>query len=206
MPYSMPSWVQVVAHRANSGPAPENTVRAIESAIELGVDMVEVDVRVTKDMVPVLLHGPYLDHTTSGRGPVADHTWAELCRLDAGQWKDRGFGGEQVPSLNEALSVTGGRVALNLDIKTPAAIGPAVDAVRNAGLTDEVVMSGCTEECVKSMKLEAPEFTTLLNVEEVTDGDGRAEAHRGVDVAGQLGVKAINLNHRLVDADLMEEA
>ncbi len=95
---------------------------------------------------------------------------------------------------------------MNLDIKTPAAIGPAVDAVRNAGLTDEVVMSGCTEECMKSMKLEAPEFTTLLDVEEVTDGDGRAAAHRGVDVAVQLGAKAINLNHRLVDADLMEAA
>ncbi len=68
MPYSMPLWAQVVAHRGNSGPAPENTVRAIESAVELGVDMVEVDVRVTKDMVPVLLHAPYLDHTTSGQG------------------------------------------------------------------------------------------------------------------------------------------
>ncbi len=102
--------------------------------------------------------------------------------------------------------MAGGRVAVNLDIETPAAIGPAVGAVRYAGLTDEVVMSGCTEECVKSKKSKAPEFRTLLDVDQVTDDDGPAAAHRGVDVGGEPGAKAINLNHLLVDADLMEAA
>ena len=68
MPYRTPPRTQVVAHRGNSGPLPENTRIAIESAIDVGVDMVEVDVRMTKDGVLVLMHSAAVDRTTSGTG------------------------------------------------------------------------------------------------------------------------------------------
>ena len=90
MSYQPPKLPQIIAHRGDSGLAPENTRPAIERAIEIGVDIVEVDVRMTKDGVPVLLHFERLEHTTSGNGLLADHTWEEIQRLDAGAWKGQG--------------------------------------------------------------------------------------------------------------------
>jgi glycerophosphoryl diester phosphodiesterase len=77
MAYEPPPWPQVIAHRGDSAQAPENTRPAIESAIDIGVDMVEVDVRLTKDSVPILIHSGRLEDTTTGRGLVTDHTWEE---------------------------------------------------------------------------------------------------------------------------------
>ena len=96
MTYQPPPWPQIIAHRGDAGPAPENTRLAIERAIKIGVDMVEVDVRLTKDGVPVLLHFERLEHTTTGSGLLADHTWEETQRLDAGAWRGPEFAGEQI--------------------------------------------------------------------------------------------------------------
>ncbi len=100
MPYEPPPWPLVVAHRGDSGQMPENTVPAIESAIDIGVDMVEVDVRLTKDTMPILIHYARLEHTTTGGGLVADHTWEEIQRLDAGVGMGPEFAGERIPSLH----------------------------------------------------------------------------------------------------------
>ena len=107
MPYEPPPWPLVVAHRGDSSQAPENTRLAIESAIDIGVDMVEVDVRLTKDTVPILIHYARLEHTTTGRGLLADHTWEEIQGLDAGAWMGPEFAGERIPSLHEVLDLSG---------------------------------------------------------------------------------------------------
>ncbi|MEM4791078.1 MAG: glycerophosphodiester phosphodiesterase family protein, partial [Thermofilum sp.] len=80
----------VVAHRGASGHEPENTLRAVRRAIEIGADVVEVDVRVSKDGALVVIHDDTVDRTTSGRGKVRDMTAAELRSLDAGK-------GERIP-------------------------------------------------------------------------------------------------------------
>ena len=103
MSYQPPPWPQIIAHRGDFGPAQENTRLAIERAIEIGVNMVEVDVRLTKDGVPVLLHFARLEHTTTGNGLLTDHTWEEIQRRDAGAGKGPEFAGERVPSLEDVL-------------------------------------------------------------------------------------------------------
>lgn len=118
---------------------PENTRLAIEGAIELGVDMVEIDIRVTKDGVPVLMHPLPVDHTTSGVGLVEGLTWDEILILDAGSWRGYQFAGERVPSLGEVLELCLGRVALNLDAQTPVAVTSVVAATIEAGVTGDVV-------------------------------------------------------------------
>ena len=120
---------------------------AIERAIDLGVDMVEVDVRSTSDGVPVLMHDARLEHTTTGNGLVADHTWEEIEHLDAGAWRGPEFAGEAIPSLVEVLDLTRGRVPLNIDLKTVDGAAPGIATVRHAGLTGDVVISGCQVEC-----------------------------------------------------------
>ena len=73
----------VIAHRGNSGPAPACTMEAIRQAVELGADMIELDVRLSKDGAPVIIHNGTVDETTNGKGPVSSMTLAQLRELDA---------------------------------------------------------------------------------------------------------------------------
>ena len=90
----------VIGHRGASGLAPENTLVAIRRAAALGARWVEIDAKLTKDGVLILLHDDTLDRTTSGKGPVAARTWAEIAGLDAGFWFAPDFAGERVPTFS----------------------------------------------------------------------------------------------------------
>jgi glycerophosphoryl diester phosphodiesterase len=94
----------VVAHRGETFGAPENTLAAFELAAARGADAVELDVQVSSDGVPVVIHDRHLDRTTDGSGPVRSRTWAELRALDAGSWHDPRHRGEPIPSLEDALA------------------------------------------------------------------------------------------------------
>jgi glycerophosphoryl diester phosphodiesterase len=210
MAYEPPPWPQVIAHRGDSVREPENTRPAIESAIDIGVDMVEVDVRLTKDSVPILIHSGRLEDTTTGRGLVTDHTWEEIQRLDAGVWKGPEFADERVLSLKEVLDLTRGRVALNLDFQTSDVVAPGVAVVRAAGMTGDLVISGCRADCMEIMAAATNEITTLLNPDDLPAGIDSAEArtmvHRSMGVAAEFGAAGINVEHRLVDAALVDRA
>ncbi|MBQ6876614.1 MAG: glycerophosphodiester phosphodiesterase, partial [Lachnospiraceae bacterium] len=79
--------IPVAAHRGNSRYFPENTLCAFRSAIELGVDMVEFDLHMTKDGVLIVMHDHMVDRTTDGTGLIREKTLAEIKALDAGSWK-----------------------------------------------------------------------------------------------------------------------
>lgn len=210
MPYEPPPGTQIIAHRGNSGPMPENTLVAIESAVDLGVDMVEIDVRLTKDGVAVLMHDDGVDITTSGTGCVRDLTWEELRTLDAGSWRGSEFAGESVRSLQEVLDMTVGRVPLNLDIKVPEAAEAAALAAAAADASGRVVISGCSESCLREVRSVANDISTLLNLDEFLAEtravDAPAIALDSIVQAQELGVMAINIPHQLVDADLVDRA
>ena len=106
-----------IAHRGASRCAPENTLAAFEAAIRQGVDAIELDVRLTEDGVPVVLHDDTLDRTTDGQGPVDALSYQLLRRLDAGAWFGSAFRGERVPTLTEALECARGRCGVNVEIK-----------------------------------------------------------------------------------------
>ncbi|HID07521.1 MAG TPA: glycerophosphodiester phosphodiesterase, partial [Armatimonadetes bacterium] len=81
----------VIGHRGFSARYPENTLLSFRKAVELGVDGVELDVRLSKDGMAVLMHDATVDRTTNGIGAVADLTWEQLRTLDAGSWKAEEF-------------------------------------------------------------------------------------------------------------------
>ena len=117
----------VVAHRGGSALGPENTLAACEQACRFGVDAVEVDVRLTADGVPVLLHDATLDRTTDGRGPVAAQPLASLRQLDATVAFRRGhFGREPPPTLAEVLALLRHRAAVHVELKGEPAVPPAL--------------------------------------------------------------------------------
>ena len=108
----------VIAHRGARAQAPENTLSSLKGAKEAGASWVEVDVKLTHDGFPILMHDDTLDRTTSGHGAVADMKWAELQKLDAGSWFNSQFAKEPVPSLSAAINcVLEAHLRINLEIK-----------------------------------------------------------------------------------------
>jgi glycerophosphoryl diester phosphodiesterase len=115
MPLVLP---RVIGHRGAAFHAPENTLAGIRRAAALGVGMVEVDVKLTRDRVPVLMHDDMLDRTTDGSGPVAATDFATIRTLDAGRGFGAAFAGEKVPTLEEALAlVLALGLAVNVELK-----------------------------------------------------------------------------------------
>lgn len=107
-----------LAHRGASAVAPPNTLAAFEKAAELGADGIELDVHLSADGVPVVIHDYTVDATTDGSGRVADMTLAQLKELDAGSRFDPAFAGERIPTLGEVLESVGSRLLLNIELKT----------------------------------------------------------------------------------------
>lgn len=106
--------VMVVAHRGDWRNAPENSVWAVRKAIEAGADMVEIDLSITKDSVLILMHDRTIDRTTTGKGKPADYTLAEIRNF----YLRDGIGVPtymQIPTLEEILLETKGKIFLNLD-------------------------------------------------------------------------------------------
>ncbi|MFO7776119.1 MAG: glycerophosphodiester phosphodiesterase family protein [Candidatus Hydrogenedentota bacterium] len=121
--------IEVIAHRGASAQAPENTLAALQLAMEMGADWVHVNCRLSRDDKVVAIHDETLDRTTDGSGAVRRHTLEELKELDAGSWKGEEFVGEQIPTLAEVLDLARGRrgiISDTLDI-TPGRIGVYVE-------------------------------------------------------------------------------
>lgn len=109
---------QIIGHRGCAGYAPENTLAGIHTAADMGIKWVELDVKITKDQVPILFHDDDVERTTNTTGPIAEMTLDEVKKLDAGTWFSESFLGTQVPTLHEAIDAILERdLGLNLEIK-----------------------------------------------------------------------------------------
>ena len=115
MPLKLPV---VIGHRGAAAYAPENTLESIHTAADMGMKWVELDVKLTKDMVPIIFHDDDLDRTTNGHGPVAAMNFADIRELEAGSWFSEGYGDVKIPTLEEAIEVILKRdLGVNLEIK-----------------------------------------------------------------------------------------
>lgn len=211
MPYKLPHNTQIIAHRGNSGPFPENTRVAIEQAIALGVDMVEVDIHLSQDGVPVLIHYSTLDRTTGDQGNVAEYTLSELKLLDTGGWKAPKFVGERILTLHDVLDLTRNRIALNLDLKTDKAIPATLEAVREMNVLNDAIISGCTQDCVKIIRSREPSLTVLLNLDEELEqlaltGPAAMFRSRCQEVVEHTDAAGINIAHVFVNLVFVQQA
>ena len=108
------SSVIVVAHRADWRNFPENSLEAIQSSIDMGVDMLELDVQRTKDGVLMLMHDHNLDRMTNGSGDIAETTWEEISKLNLKDHQGN-LTEYKVPTLEQALLLCKDRIMINLD-------------------------------------------------------------------------------------------
>jgi len=158
----------VIAHRGDSAHRPENTLAAFASALEVGAELVELDVQLTADGHVVVLHDGTLDRTTNGRGPVVERTLAEVRALSAGYPELFGssHAGERVPTLTEALAFLRGRARVLIEMKTDSAVPGAEDGiedrtvaeVRKAGMARDIALLSMDTRALVRARAHAPEM------------------------------------------------
>ncbi len=192
----------IVAHRGASGHAPENTLAAFERAVQLGATFIETDLHLTRDARFVAIHDPTLERTTNGRGAVHGVTLAELRELDAGQWFDREFMGEKVPTLEEVLEFSRRHdVVFYLEVKYDVAWGlhhALVAALQNSEATARTVIISFDTATLRAIhKLDRSLMTGLL-IEKADPGF--------VDLAGSLGARQICAASTIVTPEMVARA
>jgi glycerophosphoryl diester phosphodiesterase len=158
-----------MAHRGWSGKAPENTMTAIRLALaEPAIQGIEVDVQLSRDGVPILMHDFTLERTTNGTGLVKDHTLEELRKVDAGSWMNERFAGERIPTLEEALLAVKGRCTLNIELKATLEMYPGLaekvlELLEKHEMKDQVYMTSFDHELIRHVRtLDASVQTGLI--------------------------------------------
>lgn len=130
--------VLVVAHRGDWRNAPENSLQAFQNCIDMGVDMIELDLHMSKDSVLFLMHDNTVDRTTNGHGKVSDFTAAELKKLHLKS--GHGVGSRhQIPTFEEALNLCKGKILINVD-KGYEYFEQAYRLMEKTGTTRQVVI------------------------------------------------------------------
>ena len=160
-----------VAHRGWSSKAPENTLAAIQLAMsEPYISWIEFDVQLSKDGIPVIIHDYTLERTTNGQGFVREKTYAELSQLDAGSWFSPVYAGEKIPTLEDVLDLAGGRIRMNIELKTQGNMSSGleeavIDHIYRYTLQHDVVLTSFEPKVVQRLKRLAPELRTGLITE-----------------------------------------
>jgi glycerophosphoryl diester phosphodiesterase len=173
-------WPAIIAHRGASLEFPENTLLAFEGAIAAGADLVELDVRLTADGVPVVLHDPDVSSTTNGHGLIHQLFLAEVKKLNAPHGQPRHTG---IPTLREALELFRGRVAVELEIKNipgEASFDPSQEAIAREvvwlldeiSFSDPVLVSSFNPATLEHVRQLAPALPTGLLSSRETDPQG----------------------------------
>jgi glycerophosphoryl diester phosphodiesterase len=151
----------LIAHRGLSAKAPENTLSAFVSASEYkGIDMIELDVRLTKDEEVIVLHDRTLQRTSTGNGPARNYTLEEIKRFDAGSWFHPKYSGERIPTLKEVMQRIGGKLWVDIELKSdwlhrePSGLleEKVLDVVQQSGMEDRVMFSSFNHQCLANIK------------------------------------------------------
>ncbi|WP_051348414.1 glycerophosphodiester phosphodiesterase [Peribacillus kribbensis] len=111
---------RIAAHRGASGHRPENTMAAFDKGIDLGAEMIELDIQMSKDGKLAVIHDTTLERTSNGRGRVKDHTWEQLSSLDAGSWMAGQYKKERIQSLEAVLDKYLGKAGFLIELKKPS--------------------------------------------------------------------------------------
>lgn len=197
-----PLWI---AHRGGGTAAPENTLAAIRTGAAAGFRMVEFDVMLSRDGVPLLIHDETLARTTDGEGRVCEHDFAALQRLDAGSWHGPAFAGERLPSLEQALDLL---LALDLDAnieikpargfeQATGEIAARLIAARWPAARRPPLLSSFDFTALDAARRVAPQLPRGLLFEEVpADWRARMQAHEAV---------SLHCDHSRLSADRMRD-
>ncbi|GAA2619113.1 MULTISPECIES: glycerophosphodiester phosphodiesterase [Streptomyces] len=181
-----------IGHRGVMGVEPENTLRSYLRAERCGMDVIALDLRLSKDGALVAVHDPEVDRTTDGSGAVADLTLAELRELDAGQ-------GERVPVLEEVLDAV--RLPLQASVGDPATASVLAELILRRDLTSRVEVASTREAVLAETARLVPGVRTVLYA-----ASPGGEAGSVVDRALAAGAATIAVDIRRLSLETVESA
>ncbi len=185
----------IYAHRGASGYAPENTVASFDLALEMHADGIETDVRATRDGVLVLLHDAGVDRTTDGKGAIAELTFEQVKRLDAGSHFSPAHAAQRVPSLDDFLDRYAGRTKFWLEIKAAGIERAAVDAVRQRRLDDDVAFTSFNCGSLEAVRQASSAASLTYLIRELQPDT--IERSRGI------GVSQLSIHHSTLTTDVV---
>ncbi|MFI2424428.1 glycerophosphodiester phosphodiesterase [Streptomyces sp. NPDC018955] len=178
-----------IGHRGVMGVEPENTLRSFVAAQEAGLDVIEVDLHLSKDGALVVMHDTEVDRTTDGTGAIADKTLAELRALDAGR-------GERIPVFEEVLDAV--RVPLQAEIKDVHAARALAGVLNGRDLAGRVEVSSFHDEAIAETARLVPGVRTALIASRYDTGI--------VERAVAAGASTVCLNIRRLTLETVERA
>jgi glycerophosphoryl diester phosphodiesterase len=184
--------IWVIGHRGCGKGQIENTLRAMREGLAAGADGVEFDVQASRDGQVVVIHDYTLERTTNGTGSVAQHTLAELKRLDAGE-------GEAIPTLQEVVDELKGHrgVLIDIEIKVPNIEQKVLETVRRNNIVAQVILSSFSQSILKAVRSNDREIATgLLYSHPLEDP---------VQAAVDLGANALHPEYTFVSRALVQE-
>ncbi|MEA1927811.1 MAG: glycerophosphodiester phosphodiesterase family protein [Candidatus Auribacterota bacterium] len=160
-----------IAHRGASADTPENTLSAFRRAVQLGADMIELDVRLSRDGKVMVFHDQDLSRTTDGTGPVEERTLEELRALDAGSWFSDEFKGEGIPTLEEVIrTILPSRIELCIEIKIDQGreyhrkrlVAGTLEIIEKTRFRNRGIPASFDRESIRISKSISPEIRTGL--------------------------------------------
>ncbi|MER5597499.1 glycerophosphodiester phosphodiesterase family protein [Streptomyces sp. NPDC002265] len=178
-----------IGHRGVMGVEPENTLRSFVAAQQAGLDVIELDLHLSKDGALVVMHDADVDRTTDGCGPIAEMTLGELRGLDAGR-------GERIPVFEEVLDAV--RTPLQAEIKDVAAARALAEVMTRLDLLGRVEVSSFHDEAITEIARLVPGVRTAL----VASRYGVDIVRRAVDA----GASTVCLNIRRLTLEIVERA
>lgn len=186
----------VIAHRTCPRDAAENSIAGIRHAARAGADAVEVDVRVTADGQPVLMHDPSLWRTTRRARRLDRTSLAEVrgLRLRGGE--------ETVPTLADALAALDGQLRIAIDVKDPAAADAVLSEVRNQGAARRVLFWAKNSAAVALAAEREPELEASL----LRDAKRPDEVRQFLDDAVGAGARGISAHWSVIAPTFVDEA
>ncbi len=196
-----------IAHRGASGDglAPENTLAAFEKAIQIGVDVLEVDVHATLDNRIIVIHDATLDRTTDRFGVVRELTFDEIREADAGSWCGGQFKDERVPTLDEVLDLARHRALVLVEIKADYLAERVLQTIVEMDAVSQVVIQSFNQQTIKRIKLLEPSIPTALLMGNLPTTPSRVRARKMVRDVLAIGANSVGLWHNVVTPALLEE-
>ncbi|MFD3449505.1 glycerophosphodiester phosphodiesterase [Microbacteriaceae bacterium 4G12] len=164
--------MKIYAHRGVSSLYPENTMIAFEEAVRMKCDGIELDVQLTKDQVPVVIHDEMLERTTNGTGWVKDYTYEELRAFNASYKQKDELGHCKVPTLDEVCGLLKGtQMELNIELKTEVIAYPQLEEkvyeiIRSYQMQDQIVVSSFNHESLQHFRAIAKDVQMAVLTEQ----------------------------------------
>lgn len=188
----------VIAHRGNSSVAPENTLAAFQAALEVGADMVELDVHLSADGHVIVMHDDDVARTTNGQGKIQDLPWPQIQKLDAGSWFDKRFKDEPVPTLDDTLRLISGQAGACIEIKDndPRLATEVLQRLDQAGMQERSMIISFHADVLRVCrgKLKCPPLSLLSTQSDV------------IDRAVAIGADGVQPQYDIVDESFVERA